>query len=90
MTIQEFLEEYDDPEQAPILTLDGFDEAFVGVQMGFESQCKAIYDLDKVIEILCRDMTHDEALEYFDFNIIGAYVGPATPTFIKIKPCQQN
>jgi hypothetical protein len=27
-------------------------------------------------------MEYDEALEYFDFNIAGAYVGEQTPIFI--------
>jgi hypothetical protein len=56
------------------------------------------YDKDKMIEILMRDIDVDQddtqdgrsieeikfdlALEYFEFNILGAYVGEYTPIFI--------
>lgn len=29
-------------------------------------------------------MTNEEAIEYFEYNIIGAYVGEKTPTFIQL------
>lgn len=28
-------------------------------------------------------MTEEEAMEYFEYNIIGAYVGDKTPEFIE-------
>jgi hypothetical protein len=44
----------------------------------------AAYDTTKIVEILVlnHSMSVDEAYEYFDFNILGAYVGKRTPTFI--------
>ena len=27
-------------------------------------------------------MSEDEAEEFFEFNVVGAYVGPQTPAFI--------
>jgi hypothetical protein len=43
------------------------------------------YNKNKIIEILMtRDkMSETDAKEYFDFNIVGAYVGEHTPTFIE-------
>jgi len=43
-----------------------------------------VYDTTKIIDILCeRDgMDRDEAAEYYEFNIAGAYVGDRTPMFI--------
>lgn len=69
-----------------VLLADGLDDAFVGVGSAFGGMPCAVYDKDKVIEILMtRDgMTHDEAWEFFDFNIAGAYVGEATPIFINL------
>ena len=29
-------------------------------------------------------MTHQEALEWFEFNTLGAYVGEYTPRFIRV------
>ena len=70
-------EEYPD-----LLKADGFDEAIIGVvqRMGIQAIC---YDEDKVIEILMRDMSEEEAYEYFDFNIAGAWVGESTPFFLQ-------
>jgi len=38
--------------------------------------------LDKLVE---GGMTHEEAVEWFEFNQIGAWVGDKTPCFIE-KP----
>jgi hypothetical protein len=69
-------EEYPD-----LLKADGLDEAIIGVvqRMGTQAIC---YDTDKVIEILMRNMTEDEAWEYFQYNIAGAWVGDHTPFFL--------
>jgi hypothetical protein len=32
------------------------------------------------------DQIWDEAVEYFEFNVAGAYVGESTPTFLTILP----
>lgn len=66
-----------------IITIDGFDDAFLGVGTQFNREI-AIYDTDKVIEILMtRDgMSEDDAWEHFSFNIIGAWVGDQTPIFL--------
>jgi len=60
---------------------EGFDEAVVGVEMSIG---KLVYSYDKMIEILARDMTVDEAEEYFDYNIADASVGEKTPIYIKL------
>jgi hypothetical protein len=71
-------------EYPELLTADGFDEAIVGVveRIGIQAIC---YDKDKVIEILMKqdDMLYEEAVEYFEFNIAGAYVGEHTPFFLE-------
>ena len=64
-----------------LLKADGFDEAIIGVveRIGTQAIC---YDTEKVIEILMRDMSEEEALEYFQYNIAGAWVGEHTPFFL--------
>jgi hypothetical protein len=44
----------------------------------------AVYDRQKCIEILMRDMSEEDAHEYFEFNVIGAFVGENTPAFIEL------
>ena len=71
-------EEYPD-----LLTLDGFDEAILGVveRLGLQAIC---YDRNKIISILMRDMNEEEAVEYFEYNILGAYMGESTPVYLDV------
>lgn len=70
-----------------LLCADGLDEAFLGVDWN-NGDPRAVYSIEMCIEILARDMSHEEADEYFWYNTAGAYVGPQTPIFIHtpIKP----
>lgn len=67
-----------------ILFMDGFDnDCIAGIGIRFGQEPIVMYDYDKVINQLIRDgMTEDEASEWFDYNIIGAWVGDRTPGFI--------
>ena len=73
------------PEET-FLFADGFDEAIIGI----DSKFLVCYDQDKCIEILSRDMSEEDAGEYFWYNVEGAHMGEKTPRFIKrfqiIKP----
>ena len=68
-----------------IMLADGFEEAFVGIVESFGLAPRACYDYDKCIQILMRpsDMEYEDAVEYFQFNVEGSYVGEHTPAFIK-------
>lgn len=61
------------------LKADGFDEAVIGVEVG--DTMRLIYSVTLVIETLVsRDqMSIEDAIEYFEFNIRSAYVGSQTP-----------
>ena len=63
---------------------DGFDDAFIGLCRVAGRPDVIAYDYWKCIDILMsRDkMTDEEAIEYMEFNVIGAYVGEHTPAFI--------
>jgi hypothetical protein len=72
-------------------TADGFDGAILGICefWGMDGRTNAVlYDRDKCIDILVKrdGMSHEEAEEYFDFNVAGAYVGPFTPVFATLVP----
>lgn len=65
-----------------MLFADGFDEALIGVGQRADGLSLAMYNANKCIEILMADgMTDEEAQEYFEFNVLGAYVGENTPMF---------
>jgi hypothetical protein len=71
-----------DEHEVELLCADGFDTAILGIGQRFNDYF-VVYDMAKVIEQLVRDgMTVDEAEEWFGFNIVGAWVGDATPCFL--------
>ena len=69
------------------LVCDGFDEAIIGIAERIDLGPVIAYDIEKMLEIMVeRDgMTYEEAREYFDFNIIGAWMGEFTPIFISTQ-----
>ena len=84
MNVRQWIEEnYPDEE---ILLADGFDRAFLGIGRVFNGPSIAVYDKSMVITALRESgMKPDEAYEYFDFNVAGAYVGEKTPMFVETK-----
>ena len=62
------------------MLVDGHDNALVG----WSTDGIAIYRISEIIGTLIdRDgMSREEAMEYFDFNILGAYVGEYTPIYM--------
>ena len=63
---------------------DGFSEAILGMCLQFGCEPVVAYDYNKCVGILVnRDgMTNSEAIDYIQFNVLGAYVGNNTPVFI--------
>ena len=61
------------------LFADGFDYAILGITE-VEGGWRVCYDTGRVLE---HGMDEEGAIEYFDFNIAGAYVGPLTPIFVQ-------
>lgn len=65
-----------------LLVMDGHDDAIIGVGQRFTDYF-VVYDLKKVISTLMEDgMTYEEAVEFHEFNQVGAWVGPRTPVFL--------
>ena len=78
--LQEICENYPDEK---FLIADGFDDAILGVD---DSSRRIVYSVSKCIKILeDMGMSEEEAIEYFDFNVSGAYMGEQTPIW-----CQDN
>ena len=73
--LQEIIEYYGDEE---FLIADGFDDAVIGVEL---PSMRLIYSVTLCLGILMVDeeMSLEDAIEHFDFNVSGAYVGEKTP-----------
>tara|TARA_R110000824_G_scaffold158788_2_gene332852 strand:+ start:275 stop:646 length:372 start_codon:yes stop_codon:yes gene_type:complete len=79
--IEEFAEEM---SIEGLITADGYDEAFIGVANRFGKEPVAVYSYEMCIQILMRDsdMSHEEALEFFEYNTIGAFISENQPIYI--------
>jgi len=59
---------------------DGFDEAIVGMIARCGTEPLALYDREKCIRILMdKGASHEEAEDYFCYNVEGCWAGPHTP-----------
>ena len=73
-------------EERP-LEIDGFEDCFVGTCCtwhGNQRVERLVYSGDKMVDKFMANDNMDvtEALEYIEFNIEGAYVGPHTPIIL--------
>lgn len=73
--IDKIIEQFPDES---FLKADGFDEAIIGVDV---QSMRLIYSVNRCISILCldEDMDVDDAIEHFEYNVRGGYVGEKTP-----------
>jgi hypothetical protein len=72
-----------DPDEHKLLTMDGYDDCIVGVVERFGQEPIVCYDKEKVLQRLESDgCDRDEAVEFFYFNQIGAWMGDSTPCFL--------
>ena len=86
----EWIKEYASLHEEPMMFLGSgeeqkrYEDAIIGIAYRFGQDPLVAYDMDKVIDILRKDMPDDtDALEYFEYNIIGAWMGDKTPIFIE-------
>lgn len=63
--------------------LDGFDDCVVGVSESFGEEPRLIYSKKQIFSKLMKDMNHEEAVEYYYYNIVGGYFGAQNPIFIQ-------
>jgi len=70
-----------------MLKIDGHDDAILGPAMAWTQEGHTfvlVYDAEKIRDtLMSRDgMSHEEAREFIEFNIEGAYMGPNTPILV--------
>ena len=72
--LERIIETYPDEQ---FLKADELDDAIIGVD---EKSMVLIYSVSKCIDILAEKIgSVEEAIEYFSFNVSGAYMGEKTP-----------
>tara|TARA_Y100000114_G_C11535744_1_gene220187 strand:- start:65 stop:352 length:288 start_codon:yes stop_codon:yes gene_type:complete len=68
-----------------MMKVDGLDKAIIGIGMRCGSDDVLIYDYKKCIKQFMdqNNWSYEEAVEWMDFNVVGAYVGETTPIFVR-------
>ena len=79
ITCKDIFDEYPDN-----LKMDGFDDCIIGICESFGNEPRIAYDKELVLAKLASEpeMTMEDAYEWYEFNMLRAYVGPTTPVFI--------
>jgi hypothetical protein len=75
------MQEVNDDE--PMLLMDGYDDCVIGVCSRFGQPDIIAYDKELVLQKLMRDMSREDAEEFFEFNQLGAGMGEGTPCFVE-------
>lgn len=69
-------------DSTDLLQMDGYDDALMGFAQRCGGKPVALYDADVVIDInMGMGMTYEEAIEYYEYNQLGSYVGESSPVF---------
>lgn len=78
------IEKLEDLENSKKLRMDGFNNCIEGVVERFGQPDIICYDKAKVLDKIMveSNCSYDEALEFYEFNQLGAWVGDTTPCFI--------
>ena len=89
------LDDYCEENELDVLKATGFDGCVIGyatLLLDGQSVERLVYDADRIIEQLAtefcadgtdKDEAYTAAVEYYDFNIACAYVGPKTPIYLR-------
>ena len=66
------------------LIMDGFDDCIAGSVERIGQPPIICYDRDKVLDkLMSQGMPDEEAVEYFEYNQQGAWMGEGTQCFIR-------
>jgi len=78
LKIQTIIEQY--PDEA-FIVIDGHDNAIVGVS----NDMRLVYCEDTIIHnlILTHNMTAEDAIEFYEYNIAGSYIADNQPIIFK-------
>jgi hypothetical protein len=71
------IERYAQDEE--VLFVDGLDDAIIGFEPNL---WKVVYSREKCIDIMCRDMNEEDAIQYLEYNTFNAYLGEKTPLWV--------
>lgn len=84
MTLNELMERLAEAEAVLLEPQDLFNPALVGIASRADGIFVAAYDAEKCIQALMKQNRwgYGEALDWFEFNTAGGFMGDGTPVFL--------
>lgn len=77
--LRKAVDEYAASSEEPLLVFDGLDEAIIGVSAHAPGRPSCVvYDYERCVSAL-MEMEEDEAREWMEYNVVGAWLGERTP-----------
>ena len=78
-SLRDFVNEFADGA----IVFDGCDEAIVGYATRIKLDPVVVYSYNLLVAVFVKQgMTEDEAIEWIDYNVAGAWVGERTPVIL--------
>jgi len=76
--LQEIVDMFPESE---ILKCDGYDDCILGYDYNWDGNIRLIYSVKAILDKMVKEdgISDEEAIEHFDFNFRGAYMGEKTP-----------
>jgi len=74
-------------EETRMLLMDGYDSCIIGTALTWDSSGSrtevAVYDAFKIATVMMNGgCSYEDAVDYIEFNMVGSYVGRATPIIV--------
>lgn len=91
MTPAEIIDQLAEETEGEGILYPNYEEALVGICRRFNQPPVALYSYSKCIKALMKEFSgdgrtedelYDAAVEWFEFNTLGAWVGEYTPAFL--------
>lgn len=79
-------------DEEKLVKADGFEDAIIGVGGRINMPEVLIYSYNKCVKILMKrdNFTHEEAIDWMNYNVVGSWVGETTPIFVHEIPSDQK
>jgi len=78
--VHAYCEEHD--VELILLEPESFDAAIIGIAQRTDGLFSVAYDEGMCVALFASDMGMEDAMEYYEFNTFGAWLGDSSPVFI--------
>lgn len=84
--VVKWVEEEAESFSEEVMLLTGWEHAIIGLLRDQDSELHVVYDMTVILNDLMKDMSYEEAFEYFSYNIEGLVPNDGGPLFVVRPP----